>query len=446
VMQGLPAGASLTNLASVAYNSRPDHQGHAVAHTANPADDQTDERTVYLRGLTITKSGARVGGSGASDQVTIGDRMRWTLTVTVPTGVVGYWPVIEENDLPQGFDYVPGSRAIDGATFDDRHAPNPLVSANQVDLRFFVDTVDNSAGAADYRFVIRFETTVTGVRADQPTTRYYTDNTRLNNAVNTSYVGWYDTVNGWNHTGRAYSGGFETNRIDRRSPFGRFTAKVRQPYLTIQKAASNNRIGAGDEIVYTVLLRNQGTSTAFDMKLRDVLPAGLTLMQIESIEKPDNTNITPTDAAGATYAYWIDRLDAGQFVKIIYRVRVNDDVSADSSLTNTASVESYSTQPGNPAVERVYTGPRTTASVHTPQGSIGKRVSDGELTYGSELVYLLTVPAEPINATLYNVVVSDTVDGRLEIVNVVNGQADENNVVTAAFVAIPPNTQQESVS
>ena len=441
----LPAGAALNNLASVAYNSRSDNQGHAVAHSSNIDDDQTDDITVYIKNLTISKTGARVSGEGAPEQVTIGDTMRWTLTVTVPTGVIAYWPVIEENDLPPGFNYVAGSRTIQGASFDDaHHAANPKISTNPTDLRFYLNTVDNSGGAAPYVFTLTFDAIVTGVRADQPTTTYYTNNTVLNDALNTSYVGWYDSANGYNNSGYAYDAGFETNRIDRRSPRGRFTAKVRQPYLTIQKVASNNRIGAGDIISYTVVVRNQGYASAFDMKLRDVLPADLSLVAIDSITKPANTNVTPTTASGATYAYWIDRLDAGAAVTIVYRAQVSANVPSDSSLTNTASVESYSTQPGSAAVERSYTGPRTTASVHTPQGSIRKSVAANELTYGGTLVYTLTVPGEPINATMFNVVVTDTVDGRFEILNVVNGAANGNEV-TAAFAAIPANTQQQIV-
>lgn len=446
VAQGLPAGASLNNIASVAYNSRSDNRGHAVVHSASSDDDQTDDVTVYIKNLTITKSGARIGGAGASEQVSIGDQMRWTLTVTVPAGVIAYWPVVEENDLPLGFNYVAGSRTVQGAgvSFDDaHHAQNPKISTNPTDMRFYLNTVDNTANLTPLVFTLGFDTIVTGVRQDQPSTSYYTNNTVLNDAVNTTYVGWYDSANGYNNQGYAYDAGFETNRIDRRSPRGRFTAKVRQPYLTVQKVASINRVGAGDEIVYTVLLRNQGFSTAYDMKLRDVLPADLSLLAIDSIEKPENTTVSPTSASGATYAYWIDRLDAGALVKIIYRVQVNPNVPSDSSLTNTVSVENYSTQPGNPTVERTYTGPRTTASVHTPQGSIRKSVTANELTYGSTLVYSLIVPGEPINATMTNVVVSDTVDSRFVIDGVVNGAFDaETNVVTAQFAAIPPNTQQ----
>ena len=449
IPQGLPAGMSLTNRASVGYNSRPDNQGHPVARTGNIDDDQTNEATVYVKGLTITKVGVRSTAGTSPNYATIGDVVSWTLTVTVPTGVVAYWPVVEENNLPSGFDYVAGSRAIQGATFDDaHHAQNPKVSTDHFDLRFFVNSIDNSAGATPYVFTIRFATLVSGVRFDQPATQYYTNNTVLNNAVNTSYVGWYDKASGYANTGWSWDG-FETNRIDRRSPVGRYTIKVRQPYLTLQKAASISRVGAGDIVSYTITLRNAGTDTAYDMLLRDVLPPGLTLLQIDSVQKPAATTVTPTSSSGAAYAYTIDRLDAGGTVVVVYRAQVAGDISSDSSLTNTASVTSYSTKPGtvgdtngdSVTDERIYTGPKTTAVVHTPQGSIQKTVTADELSYGSTIVYTLTVPGQPINATMYNVVVSDTIDSRLQVINVQNGSAN-GNTVSAAFGSIGANAQQ----
>lgn len=75
------------------------------------------------------------------------------------------------------------------------------------------------------------------------------------------------------------------------------------------------------------------------------------------------------------------------------------------------------------ADERTYTGPTAAAAVRTPAGSVQKTVEADELTYGSTLVCIL-VPAQPINATLYNVVVTDTLDSNLQLVGVENGTAN----------------------
>ncbi len=57
------------------------------------------------------------------------------------------------------------------------------------------------------------------------------------------------------------------------------------------------------------------------------------------------------------------------------------------------------------------------------------------------MVYRLLVPAQPINATLYNAVVTDTLDANLQIVNVENGTGSGREV-RATFSAIGPGQQQ----
>src|SRR5690606_4107102 len=80
IPQGLPAGMSLTNLARVAYNSRPDNQGHPVASTGNIDDDKTDEATVYVKGQTITRVGVLSTAGTSPNFASIGDVNNWTLT------------------------------------------------------------------------------------------------------------------------------------------------------------------------------------------------------------------------------------------------------------------------------------------------------------------------------------------------------------------------------
>src|SRR6185503_12718761 len=108
IPSGLPAGSPLTNRASISYNSRPDNQGHQTPTTSNVNDLNTDDETIYVRGVTLSKT-ANVS------QATIGNTVRWTLTGTVPSGFIAYWPIIEEDSLPNGFDYVSGSAVITGA-------------------------------------------------------------------------------------------------------------------------------------------------------------------------------------------------------------------------------------------------------------------------------------------------------------------------------------------
>lgn len=165
--------------------------------------------------------------------------------------------------------------------------------------------------------------------------------------------------------------------------------------------------------------------------------------------EPARTHVTPAAVAGASYALAVDQLYAGSSVAIVYRARVAAGISADLVLNNRASVAQYSTKPGLPPDsngdglpdERSYAGPTADATVSTPAGALQKAVKPGELTYGATLIYRMVVPAQSINATLYNVVITDVVDSRLQVVSVDNG-TNSGNQVSAAFAAIGPHQQK----
>jgi LruC domain-containing protein/uncharacterized repeat protein (TIGR01451 family) len=76
--------------------------------------------------------------------------------------------------------------------------------------------------------------------------------------------------------------------------------------------------------------------------------------------------------------------------------------------------------------------------------AVSLKVSPGELTYGSTKLYTITVPAQPVNETLENVLVTDEIDSNLTILDVSNGSID-GNLVTASFATILPNTRQTIV-
>lgn len=80
---GVVAGQSMTNLASVGYNSRADNNGHQENKNSDVSADNTDEATVYVRGVTLSKTADK-------PLATIGETVRWTLTGSVPTGVIAY--------------------------------------------------------------------------------------------------------------------------------------------------------------------------------------------------------------------------------------------------------------------------------------------------------------------------------------------------------------------
>jgi LruC domain-containing protein/uncharacterized repeat protein (TIGR01451 family)/fimbrial isopeptide formation D2 family protein len=427
---GLPAGQSMTNQASVAYNSRADDAGHQWSHTDDPADPNTAAATVYVRGLSVEKR-------ADYDTAAIGEVIPWTLTVEVPAGVVAFWPVLEENNLPAGFDFIPGSTQISTDTLpvqlDTTHHPqNPRDNGNR-DLRWYFQTIDNSQSSRAERFTVRFATLVTGVQGTNPQRSYYPDTCCLSPARNTAAIGWYDTASGYNGQGFAYGESFRTDRIDRRSPPARHTIQIRQPHLILFTSAERSTIEAGDEVRFTIQATNLGNDIAHDIVLSDALPEGLRFVATEQMTlnypfepAPTDVQMRDDNAPGSSVlAYDLNVLHVGATWTIVVRAQVDTNIAADRELVSTARIEEYSSQPGTPPDrnadglpdERSYSGSTAAASVYTPQASLHKAatLADGadELAFGGEIVYTLTVPAAPINATLYDVTITDTLDSRL---------------------------------
>ncbi len=445
VKNGVIPGEALTNIASVAYNSRSDNTGHAWTHSSDPEDNHTADNTVYVEGLTITKS-------FEPNNVTIGDIVTWTLDVNVPANVHAHFPVVEENNLPQGFDYVANSTVINNATLSTAHAQNPLDDGYR-DLRWFVDSIDNSSSGTVRQFSIEFQTLFTGVQGTNTANEFHIDNCKNYNKTNTAYVGWYGTSNG-------FSGGQAEDSIstsyDYKSPKGTAKIKLQQPCLNIAKSAQYSSVGSDGQFYYEIVISNSGDKPAFDVEISDTLPAGITYNSTNPVTfdpAPTDTGTTLTNSVGDTeIEFTINEIPADGTATIRYFVNTDPKLSASLDLVNTATITEYSTQPGTPADtnsdglndERVYSGPTATAAIRTYNISI-KKESDApeEFTYGSTIVYTLTVPMNPIKAYMYDVVISDPLPEGLEPVSTSAGSFD-GNTLTATFAEIG-ELQQEVI-
>jgi LruC domain-containing protein/uncharacterized repeat protein (TIGR01451 family) len=452
VPNGLPAGTSMTNLASVAYTSRADTAGHQWPWTSSTSDLNTKAATVFVRGLTVSKSATPA-------IATIGETVRWTITGSVPAGVIGYWPVVQENSLPDGFAYIAGSTIVQGATLDSAHHPQNPLGDGRRELRWFLQTIDNSAGNGTATFTIQFDTLITGFRVGQPATTYYPNNCCLTTAPNSVYVGWYDTSAGYNSQGAAYDG-LLTNQTTRRSPAGTFSATIRQPYLVPSTAVDHALVGANDTVVLTLRAANMGNSIAYDLVLTDTLPSGLTLLHTDAmaISYPPGfpavtTALTDTSTPGTpNLSYALDTLYVGATWIVTATASVDPAIAAGLSLTNRAAT-SYTSRPGGAPDtngdgqrdERSYAGPLITLGLTTPAPTVQKSAAiNGELTIGTPLVYTLLVPAAPINATIFSAAITDTLDSRLQLLSA-SGASASGNRVTTSFAPIPPGQQRTIV-
>ena len=137
-------------------------------------------------------------------------------------------------------------------------------------------------------------------------------------------------------------------------------------------------------------------------------------------------------------------------------VDVADNITANIVLLNSAAIPYYDSQPddgpqtGLTPPQRVYSDGVDTAWHQTVNAGIAKSVQfdpPPTATLGSLVTYTLIVPASPISATLYDVVVTDTIDSRFYIEDVTTGGGTgagglgPGRLVTRPFASIPHSTQ-----
>ena len=170
----------------------------------------------------------------------------------------------------------------------------------------------------------------------------------------------------------------------------------------------------------------------------DTIPAGTSLLTY-TFASDDSATVTTTQPApipGATgdLVWGFNQLaPTAPFTSLEHTaitmtvvLTVSDDITANTVLPNQASL-SYdgwisSTQPTT--ITRDYSGGSHSAAVRTVDGGIRKLEQfdpPPTATLGSLVTYTLIVPASPISATLYDVVVTDTIDSRLYIEDVTTG-------------------------
>ena len=192
-------------------------------------------------------------------------------------------------------------------------------------------------------------------------------------------------------------------------------------------------VGANDPVTYTLTISNQGRFNGHDLVVTDTIPAGTSLLTY-TFASDDSATVTETQPApipGATgdLVWGFNQLaPTAPFTSLEHTaitmtvvLTVSDDITANTVLPNQASL-SYdgwisSTQPTT--ITRDYSGGSHSAAVRTVDGGIRQtgaiRARRRRRRLASLVTYTLIVPASPISATLYDVVVTDTIDSRFYI-------------------------------
>ena len=106
--------------------------------------------------------------------------------------------------------------------------------------------------------------------------------------------------------------------------------------------------GAGLDITYTITVTNPGPSDAASVVMTDTVPANTTFVSFTQTTGPTFTCSTPVAGGTGTVSCSIASLAAGATATFTLVVNVNSDVVEGTTISNTASVSSTTSDP-NPA-------------------------------------------------------------------------------------------------
>src|SRR5690606_4441306 len=137
-------------------------------------------------------------------------------------------------------------------------------------------------------------------------------------------------------------------------------------WKSYQVSTGNSYVSGGEEITYTIQVRNNSTIAVSGISVTDAIPANTSYVA---------NSATPSASLNANVLTW-DNIDitAGNTVALTFKVKVNDNVNNVTSISNVAYVKKDSNDPGSPTYPPVdndnpdnpdtTTDPKTEIPVH----------------------------------------------------------------------------------
>ena len=338
-----PGGAVYTNHASAAGWS----VAGGTATNGARSYSATAESSVQIVGAAVTKTVS----PGAA---TIGDRVTWTVSMTIPANTAFYAPAIVDR-LPAGFGDLQlldvDCRFLSSPTTDCTTGVSQLTPVPQPDGSTLYAALfsDSSGDALARQITLTFDTVLRDIPSSTAgTTWTNTATSHWNTAPGTPPTTAAAT---WTVTG------------------GQASAAVRvlEPSLSVTKAVASATPAPADTFRYRVRVTNasgSNRSTAFSTVVTDVVPAGV-FVHPGSISEPGVLTDADPLTGGGTITWTLDRdgdgIQPGQFTDLTYQAELAPSAQiTTAALVNTATVTSYRSLFG---AGRTYAGPSTTAAV-----------------------------------------------------------------------------------
>ncbi len=339
-------GAGVTS--TLTFRSRVNAGAHALGVITNTAKvlsfNETEENPLNNNGsrnITAQEFDVAVTKRSSKTSVQEGETFTYTINVDNRSSVAVGTNIVIKDVVPAGLTYVQGS--IGGVALVDESDPvtaglewriSSLAPNSDIDLTFQA-TVDLGAQAF-YREIIN---SASRISSDQ------IDSDSLN-----------DT--------------------------GEVTVAVVGLDLSIETSVNNTTPTEGEEITYTLRVRNLSTQDATGVEVTNLVPAGLTYVQ-GSIFGGDNQNVL-----GSGLTWTIDTIAGGVTTELTFRVKVDPGAKAsEGDITNTSEITSLDQTDDQAANDR-------DSVVITIKGidlELIKTVSNATPAEGEEITYTITV-------------------------------------------------------
>ncbi|MFN8141001.1 MAG: isopeptide-forming domain-containing fimbrial protein [Solirubrobacterales bacterium] len=356
IPDGLSGGDVLNNTAGVREFASSSGSGPYVQVPENNIDPTLDPNAnapaakdpsnVVIESSTTVKTRVtdiNQPGNSPTTQATIGERINYTVTATIPQGTRLYGPTALVDNVSSRMTVVPLSAS---ATLDNGTGGGPvplptagltLTQTGNVVKVDFPNPYSNPEHSGDDVIVLTFGAIVRDVYP----TNYAQGNSTQYTMPNTGTLSWKDT----NGTNRSASGSVNTTIVE--------------PRISIDKTVDDDGpVSPNDLLNYTIQVSNGSAarvSTANNTVLTDKVPVGLTPAN-GGVPVADGGTVNPDggiwNLATRTITWpTIPTINPGAITNITYQARVDNPAVGSDLLINHAQAATTS-MPGTPTVER----------------------------------------------------------------------------------------------
>ena len=345
----------------------------------------------------------REPGNNRRGQATIGERIDYKVTVTIPEGVTVYNGLLvddyEELQLGPAWNAAATLEGVDIGTLVGWSLTN---TGERIGVTYPATYV-NLPDSGDDELILTFSATALDVLL----------NKRGSVILNRAVQWWTDSA------GRSLSRGNRSN------------TRIVEPNLTISKTDDDDDgiVHAGQVIEYSITVTNDDTidyvSVAHDLIVTDTLPAALDCSDVSSISNGGICSDANPDIITWTEAIdpALTSLDPGSSVTLTYHATFPSPIVTDAPFTNSTRVIG-SSMAGPIAGERTSVSPNggpgsgyqatDQNTLYAPQTGTTKSVTPDVQTVGDSVQYTVTVRI-PRNTVVYDATIIDMLPGGIAV-------------------------------